>query len=91
MNLDKDFIYKRIKRLSGKKVDVYCKDPDFIEFLKYSIKIYNKILKFGIYKSDNNNIISALEYDLINSIKSELEDKLKKIRFINYAKDTKKE
>ena len=91
LNLDKDFIYKRIKRLSGKKVDVYCKDPDFIEFLKYSIKIYNKILKFGIYKSDNNNIISALEYDLINSIKSELEDKLKKIRFINYAKDTKKE
>lgn len=91
LNVDKDFIHKRIKRLSGKKVDIYCKDPDFIEFLKYSIKIYNKILKFGIYNKDSNDIISALEYDLIKTIKHELEDKLNKIRFINYAKDTKKQ
>ena len=91
LNLEKDFIQKRIKRLSSEKVDVYCKNLDFIEFLKYSIKVYNKILKFGVYKNKKGNIISALEYDLINYIKKELEEKLLKIRYINYVKGTKKE
>ena len=69
---------------------MYSTDSDFIEFLKYSIKVYNKILKFGIYLDDNSNIIPVLEYNLISSIKKELEDKLQKIRYINYVKNTEK-
>ena len=90
LEIKEDFINKRIKRLKGEKVDVYSTDADFIEFLKYSIKVYNKILKFGIYLDDNNNIIPVLEYNLISSIKKELEDKLQKIRYINYVKNTEK-
>ena len=89
LDIKEDFINKRIKRLKSEKVDVYSTNHDFIEFLKYSIKIYNKILKFGIYLDKNNNIIPVLEYDLISSIKKELEDKLKRIRYINYVKDSK--
>ena len=90
LEIKEDFINKRIKRLKGEKVDVYSTDSDFIEFLKYSIKVYNKILKFGIYSDKNSNIIPVLEYNLISSIKKELEDKLQKIRYINYVKNTEK-
>ena len=90
LEIKEDFINKRIKRLKGEKVDVYSTDPDFIEFLKHSIKVYNKILKFGIYLDSNNDIIPVLEYDLISSIKKELEEKLQKIRYINYVKNTEK-
>ena len=90
LEIKEDFINKRIKRLKGEKVDVYSTDSDFIEFLKYSIKVYNKILKFGIYLDNNSNIIPVLEYNLISSIKKELEDKLQKIRYINYVKNTEK-
>lgn len=90
LNKKEEFIEKRLKRLKSEKVDVYSTNKDFIEFLKYAIKIYNKIIKFGIYIDKNNNIISTLEYDLVSSIQRELEEKLKKIRYINYVKNPKK-
>ena len=90
LEINEDFIHKRVKRLKGEKVDIYTSNKDFIEFLKYAIKVYNKILKFGIYLDKNSNIIPVLEYDLISSIKKELEDKLRKIRYINYVKSTEK-
>ena len=90
LNKKEKFIEKRLKRLKSDKVDIYSTNIDFIEFLKYAIKIYNKIIKFGIYIDENNNIISTLEYDLVSSIQKELEEKLKKIRYINYVKSPKK-
>lgn len=84
LNIKEEFLEKRIKRLSVNKTDVYCTDSDLIEFLKYAIKVYNKVIKFGIYES-NNNPIPALEYDTIKNIKSDLEWKLKKIRYISHV------
>jgi len=83
LDIKEEFLEKRIKRLSVNKTDVYCTDPDLIEFLKYAIKVYNKIIKFGIY-NNKNDIISVLEHDTIKNIKSELEWKLKKIRYVSH-------
>jgi len=86
LNIKEDFLLKRIKRLSVKKTDVYCKDVELIEFFKYAIKVYNKIIQFGIYKDKNSNIIPVLEYNAVEKFKQELEQKLRKIRFISHVK-----
>lgn len=86
LNIKEDFLLKRIKRLNVKKTDVYCTELEVIEFLKYAIKIYNKIIQFGIYKDKNSNIIPVLEHNTVEKFKQELELKLRKIRFISHVK-----
>ena len=88
INLEKkdEYITKRITRLSNKNVYVYLNNDNLIETMKYCISVYNKIVSFGIYKDKKLDTIMPIHLKKVVDIyKKELENKLKKIRFIYYG------
>ena len=83
---DNDYLNFRIKRLKNKTVEVYMIDNEVVEGLKYCLTVFNKIAKFGIYKDENNDILPVGKIKTIEVYKKNLENVLRKIRYIHNVK-----
>jgi len=75
-----EIIEKRIKRLKGKKTEVFLSKKNQIEDIKFCISAFKKIRQFGVYFDDKDNIIPVCLYDAVEKLSLELQNDIKKCR-----------
>lgn len=77
---ENEIIKQRIKRLKGKKTEVFLTSKNTIEDLKFCISTFTKIKKSGVYFDDQDNIIPVCLYDSVDKLSKELKDNIKNCR-----------